>query len=91
MGLPKPLRRKREVDDIMVAFELHSAEGIRAALDAGVDPQALIRGKSPVSSVAFCLSCIEQVDIYNNITRLVAAAGRAVPPLVNVPNRYLNP
>ncbi len=28
-------------------------------------------------------------DIYANIVRLLAAAGRAVPPLTNLPNRYL--
>ena len=49
MDLLKPLRAKRELDDIIVAFELHSVEGVRAALDAGVDPGAPIRGKSPVS------------------------------------------
>ena len=32
-----------------------------------------------------------EADIYDNIKRLVAAAGRPVPPLANVPNRYLNP
>lgn len=26
------------MDDILIAFELHSSEQIRAALDAGVDP-----------------------------------------------------
>lgn len=31
-----------------------------------------------------------EVDIYANIELLLAAAGREVPPLVNVPNRYLN-
>jgi ankyrin repeat protein len=30
-------------------------------------------------------------DIYANIRRLLEAAGRRVPPLDNVPNRYLNP
>jgi hypothetical protein len=35
-------------NDLLVAFELHSAERIRAALDAGLDPRSPIRGKSPV-------------------------------------------
>ncbi len=35
--------------DILVAFELHSIEQIRAALDAGLDPRAPIRGKSPAN------------------------------------------
>jgi ankyrin repeat protein len=30
-------------------------------------------------------------DIYANIRRLLAAAGRSIPPLDNVPNRYLTP
>ena len=33
----------------------------------------------------------EERDIYANIARLLDAAGRAVPPFDNVPNRYLNP
>jgi ankyrin repeat protein len=32
-----------------------------------------------------------EVDIYDNVKRLIAAAGRPVPPLTNVPNRYLRP
>ena len=31
-----------------------------------------------------------EADIYTNIERLLRAAGRTVPPRVNVPNRYLN-
>jgi ankyrin repeat protein len=31
-----------------------------------------------------------EADIYDNIERLLRAAGRTVPPRVNVPNRYLN-
>lgn len=30
-------------------------------------------------------------DIYSNIRLLLVAAGRAIPPLANVPNRYLQP
>jgi hypothetical protein len=30
-------------------------------------------------------------EIYGNIRLLLAAAGRRVPPLDNVPNRYLQP
>jgi hypothetical protein len=36
-------------DELLVAFELHSAEQIRAVLDAGFDPRSPIRGKSPVN------------------------------------------
>ena len=49
---------------------------------------------TPVSYAQFGL--LPQVhrkerDIYDNIRLLVEAAGRTVPPLNNVPNRYLNP
>jgi ankyrin repeat protein len=30
-------------------------------------------------------------EIYSNVRRLLEAAGRTVPPLENVPNRYLQP
>lgn len=42
-------RAQRKVDEFLVALELHSVEGVRAALDAGVDPRAPIRGKSPIN------------------------------------------
>jgi len=32
-----------------------------------------------------------EADIYDNVRKLLAAAGRPVPPLGNVPNRYLDP
>jgi hypothetical protein len=35
-------------DDLLEAFERHSPERIRAALGAGVDPRAPIRGKRPI-------------------------------------------
>ena len=35
--------------DILVAFELHSVDQVRAALDSGLDPCASIRGKSLVN------------------------------------------
>ena len=49
---------------------------------------------TPVSYAQFGL--LPQVnrkesDIYDNIKLLVEAAGRTVPPLDNVPNRYLRP
>jgi hypothetical protein len=48
MAFLKRLFGRRDRDDIVVAFELHSVEQIRAALDAGLDVRAPIRGKSPV-------------------------------------------
>lgn len=35
-------------NELLIAFELHSLERIQAILDAGLDPRAPIRGKSPV-------------------------------------------
>jgi hypothetical protein len=35
-------------DDVLVAFELHSVEGIRGALDEGFDPRSMIRGRPGV-------------------------------------------
>ena len=36
-------------DDLLVAFESHSVDRIRAILDAGFDPTAPINGKAPVT------------------------------------------
>jgi hypothetical protein len=49
MTFLKKLLGKPADDDILVAFELHSVERIQAALDAGWDVRAPIRGKSPVN------------------------------------------
>jgi hypothetical protein len=38
----------RDSDELLVAFELHSPDRIRAVLDGGLDVRAPIRGKSPV-------------------------------------------
>jgi len=49
MAFLKRLFGKRHDDGILVAFELHSIERIRAALDAGLNPRAAYRGKSLVN------------------------------------------
>lgn len=49
MAFLRKLFGRRDRDDILVAFELHSVERIRAALDAGLDPRTPIRDKSPVN------------------------------------------
>ena len=38
-----------DMNDMLVAIELHSIDGIRAALDAGADPRSPIRGKPPIN------------------------------------------
>jgi ankyrin repeat protein len=42
-------RKTHDVPDILIAFELHSPDQVRAALDAGLDPRAPVRGKSLVN------------------------------------------
>ncbi len=49
MTFLKRLFGRRDRNDIVVAIELHSVDQIRAALDAGLDPRAPVRGKSPVN------------------------------------------
>lgn len=43
------LGKRRNDGDILGALELHSADQIRAALDAGLDPNAQVRGKPLVN------------------------------------------
>src|SRR5512134_1001405 len=49
MPFSRRLLNRPEKTDILGAFELHSVEHIRVALDAGVDPNTPIRGKAPVN------------------------------------------
>lgn len=49
MAFLRRLFGRSERSDILVAFERHSSEQIRAALDAGIDPRAAIRGKPPIN------------------------------------------
>ncbi len=84
-----------------------SAPIMQLLLDAGADATIALRGitwgkgfewettffdVTPISYAQFGL--MPQVhrnegEIYANVERLLAAAGRSVPPLDNVPNRYL--
>ncbi|CAN5803833.1 hypothetical protein BH18ACI5_BH18ACI5_05740 [soil metagenome] len=86
-----------------------SAPIMKMLLDAGASVDVALRGitwgkgfewettmfdVTPISYAQFGL--LPQVhrqerDIYDNIRLLLAAAGREVPPLDNVPNRYLSP
>ncbi len=36
-------------EELLLAFELHSVERIRAVLDGGLDPRALVRGTAPLT------------------------------------------
>jgi len=60
----------------------------------GFEWETTIFDVTPISYAQFGL--LPQVhrrerDIYDNLKLLLAAAGRTVPPLDNVPNRYLQP
>lgn len=50
-----------------------------------------------VTPVSYCQAGLlpqvhrREADVYRNLTALLAAAGRTVPPFANVPNRYLRP
>jgi hypothetical protein len=87
----------------------HAAPILRMLVEAGAKSDVAVRGiawgkgfewettvfdVTPVSYAQFGL--LPQVhrresDIYENIKLLLKAAGRPVPPLENVPNRYLKP
>jgi hypothetical protein len=87
----------------------HAEPILRLLLDAGAKPDVRLPGISwgkgfewettifdvtPISYAQFGL--LPQVhrreaDIYEIISRLLKAAGRPVPPLENIPNRYLHP
>ncbi len=38
-------------EDLLLAFELHSVERLRAVLDSGLDPRSPVRGKPPIQSL----------------------------------------
>jgi len=87
----------------------HAAPVLKMLLDAGAKTDVAVRGitwgkgfewettlfdVTPVSYAQFGLLPHvhrRDLDIYDNIKRLIEAAGRPVPPLDNVPNKYLNP
>lgn len=60
----------------------------------GFDWETTIFDVTPISYAQFGLlpqMHRRDADIYDNVRRLLAAAGRSVPPLDNIPNRYLKP
>lgn len=48
MTFLKGILGRPDEGELLIAFELHSPEKIRALLDAGIDPRAPIRGKPPI-------------------------------------------
>lgn len=59
-------------DELIVAFEYHSVERIRAALDAGTDVRVPIRGKSPVNCF---LEMYTRSDQFSECLRLLLKRG----------------
>lgn len=60
----------------------------------GFDWETTFFDVTPVSYAQFGLTPQvhrREADVYANVRLLLAAAGRPVPPLANVPNRYLQP
>jgi len=68
--------------DILVAFEVHSVDQIRAALDAGLDPGAVIRGKSLVNWLTEMYS---RGDDFPRCLRLLLDRGAALDDPVVAP------
>lgn len=69
-------------EELLIAFELHSVERIQATLDAGLDPRAPIRGKSPVSWLTEMYS---RSDRFPECLRLLLERGGALDDPVVAP------
>jgi ankyrin repeat protein len=68
--------------ELLVAFEVHSVERIRAVLDAGLDPRSPIRGKSPVNWLTEMYS---RSDRFPGCLRLLLDRGAALDDPVVAP------
>jgi ankyrin repeat protein len=75
MTFLRRLLGRTENNDIVVACELHSVDRIRAALDAGLDPRAPVRGKSPVNWLTEMYS---RSDDFPKCLRLLLDRGAAL-------------
>ncbi len=82
MSVMKRLFGGRDEDDVLVAFELHAVEQIRAALDAGLDLRAPIRGKSPVN---WLLEMYSRGDDFPKCLRLLLDRGAVLDDPVVAP------
>ncbi len=68
--------------ELLYAFELHSVEGIQAALKAGLDPRSPIRGKSPVNWLTEMYSRSER---FSDCLRLLLDVGAVLDDPVVAP------
>ena len=67
-------------EDLLIAFELHSVERIRAVLDTGFDVRAPIHGKTPVDSL---IEMYTRSDQFPECLRLLLENGAALDdPLI---------
>ena len=80
---------KTAFDDLLVAFEIHSVERIRAILDAGFDVRMPVNGKTPVN---FLIEMYFRSDRFPDCLRLLLERGatlddaRIEPVLLNDPS-----
>lgn len=69
-------------DELLVAFELHSPERIRAILDSGFDLLAPIKGKSPVN---WLLEMYSRSDKFSECLRLMLDRGAVLDDPIIAP------
>jgi Ankyrin repeat len=69
-------------DDLLGAFELHSVDQIRAALDGGFDVHAPIRGKSPIN---WLLEMYTRSSVFPDCVRLMLDRGAVLDDPAIVP------
>lgn len=69
-------------NELLIAFELHSVERIRAVLDTGFDPCSPIRGKSPVNWLTEMYS---RSDLFPECLRLLLDRGAVLDDPVVAP------
>lgn len=80
---------KTAFDDLLVAFEIHSVERIRAILDAGFDATKSVNGKTPV---AYLIEMYFRSDRFPECLRLLLERGATIddpkiaPVLLNDPD-----
>src|SRR5688572_23155539 len=67
--------------DLLLAFDGHDVEGVRAALDAGADPCSSVRGKPPI---VWLLGEYTRSDRLADCLRLLFERGAVLPdPLLS--------
>jgi hypothetical protein len=69
-------------DDLLIAFELHSVDGIRAILESGFDVRAPINGKAPVNLL---LEMYTRSDRFPECLRVLIDHGAELDDLATAP------